>query len=51
MNKGLIATLVLLGVASVYLYSLESASASKSDVYSFEQYKKEFGKRYTREGE
>ena len=50
MNKGLIATLVLLGVASVYLYSLESAS-SKTDVYSFEQYKKEFGKRYTREGE
>ena len=51
MNKGLIATLVLLGVASVYLYTLESITASKTEVYSFEQYKKEFGKRYTKDGE
>lgn len=48
MNKGLIAMLVLLGAASVYLYSLENTS---SEVYSFEQFKRQFGKRYTREGE
>ena len=51
MNKGFIATLVLLGVASVYLYTLESNTPSKTEVYSFEQYKKEFGKRYTKDGE
>jgi len=48
MNKALIATLVLLGAASVYLYSLESQT---SQVYSFEQFKGDFGKRYTKEGE
>lgn len=40
--------LVLLGAASVYLYSLENTS---SEVYSFEQFKREFGKHYSREGE
>lgn len=48
MNKGLIAMLVLLGAASVYLYNLENTS---SEVYSFEQFKREFGKHYSREGE
>lgn len=40
--------LVLLGAASVYLYSLDNTS---SEVYSFEQFKREFGKHYSREGE
>lgn len=48
MNKALITTLVLLGVASVYLYSLENQT---SEVYSFEQFKGDFGKRYFKEGE
>jgi cathepsin L len=48
MNKSLIAALIVLGVASVYLYSLENTT---SEVYSFEQYKHDFGKRYTKEGE
>ena len=48
MNKALIATLVLLGAASVYLYGLESPA---SQAYSFEQFKGDFGKRYSREGE
>lgn len=48
MNKALIATLVLLGAASVFLYSLESQPAQ---AYSFEQFKGDFGKRYTKEGE
>lgn len=48
MNKALIATLVLLGAASVFLYSLES---QPSQAYSFEQFKGDFGKRYSREGE
>ena len=47
MNKALIATLVLLGAASVFLYGLESPSQASS----FEQFKADFGKRYTREGE
>lgn len=47
MNKALIATLVLLGAASVFLYSLESPSQASS----FEQFKADFGKRYTKEGE
>lgn len=40
--------LVLLGAASVYLYTLDNTT---SEVYSFEQFKKEFGKHYSREGE
>jgi C1A family cysteine protease len=48
MNKSLIVALIVLGAASVYLYSLESAT---SEVYSFEQYKREFSKHYTKEGE
>jgi hypothetical protein len=49
MNKSLIAALVVLGVTSVYLYTLDTTPATEA--YSFEQYKREFGKRYTREGE
>jgi hypothetical protein len=48
MNKSLIAALVVLGVATAFLYSLENTS---SEVYSFEQYKKDFGKKYLKEGE
>ena len=47
MNKSLIAALVVLGVASVFLYSLDS----HVEVSSFDQFKKDFGKRYIREGE
>lgn len=48
MNKSLIAALIVLGVASAYLYTLES---NTPEVYSFEQYKRDFGKRYSKEGE
>lgn len=49
MSKSLIAAVIVLGLAAAYLYSLESAPVA--EVYSFEQYKREFGKRYVREGE
>lgn len=49
MNKSLIAALIVLGVASVYLYTLDNKATS--EVYSFEQYKRDFSKRYTKEGE
>jgi hypothetical protein len=43
--------LLLLGVASLYLYSLENSTPAAPEVYSFEQYKRDFNKHYTREGE
>ena len=49
MNKSLVATLILLGVASVYLYSLDAPVANAP--YSFEQFKADYGKRYTKDGE
>ena len=49
MNKSLIAILILLGVASVYLYSLEAPATNGP--YSFEQYKSDYSKKYMKEGE
>jgi cathepsin L len=49
MNKQLIALLVLLGAASVYLYSLENKT--EDSTYGFQQFKLDFNKKYMREGE
>jgi len=47
MNKSLITALVLLGAATLFLYNLDP----QVEVSSFDQFKKDFGKRYIREGE
>lgn len=49
MNKQLVALLVLLGAASVYLYSLENKT--EDSTYGFQQFKLDFNKKYMREGE
>lgn len=48
MNKGLITALIVLGVASVYLYTLDNAAP---EVSSFDQFKTNFGKTYLKEEE
>ena len=49
MNKQFVALLVLLGAASVYLYSLENKT--EDSAYGFQQFKFDFSKKYMREGE
>jgi len=46
MNKSLLSALIVLGIASVFLYSLDS----HVEISSFDQFKKDFGKRYIKEG-
>ena len=48
MNKGLITALIVLGIASVYLYTLDNAAP---EVSSFDQFKTNFGKTYLKEEE
>jgi len=48
MDKTLLVTLLLLGAASFMLYNMDN---SKSEVYSFEQYKADYQKSYLKEGE
>lgn len=47
MNKSLVAALIVLGIASVFLYSLDN----NIEISNFNQFKKDFGKRYLKEGE
>lgn len=48
MNKELLTALILLGVASVYLYNIDP---SITEVSSFDSFKRDFGKTYTKDGE
>jgi hypothetical protein len=47
MNKGLITALIILGVASVYIYNFDNSIPQPS---AFDQFKKTYAKNYLKPG-